>query len=347
MDQKRSSTWDDVASLIPVAGGSISGVINPPDGMSIRQGGDALGTYGSTGGITAPIGLLLSKGGIPFSKQHIKNFLLKAVAASSIGTFVGTRLGRINESKSYKKANTDINQELKSPGFLAQLASEYVTDPPVQTVKDIGSSVTHAASGDSQAGVGKLLSGFGNALMTGATFVPGLGLAGKGVRLLGKGTALGAKAMNLTNAAQKINRGSAVASKYLRAPVTFLKKTPVLNVLTGNKNLMKYTPKPTGQSFLSGQNLLRLGKNSGKFIGNSAPGIGATALGLGGGELMYSSSPSGQMDSMLNSSIFSDVIGKDLVNEISGLSQKDKLRVYDYLKNKTDIPQKVLGDWTT
>ena len=348
MINKKSDFLASAASFIPVFGGSIYGGMEPPSGMSVRQGADVLGAYGSTGGITAPIGMLMSKGILPTSKKQVQKILIKALISSSIGTAVGSRFGKMVESKSYKKSGNDqsIAGGQSTPGFLGQLTKEIVLDPPVDAVKDLSSSANLVYSGDSAGAGGKLLSGVGNALLAGSSFIPALGTAGKGIRLLSKFTGAGAKALKLTNAANKINRAGAVSSKFLRAPITLLKRTPVLNTLTGNKNIFKYTKPQPGKNSLNPSNLLRLGGNAIKMVGNSAPNITA-GLGLSGaGSLMYSHSPSGQMNSMMDSSLFGDIIGKDLVNEISGLSSKDKLRVFQHLKDNTNIPQRVLGDWT-
>ena len=349
MINKKSDFLASAASFIPILGGSIYGGMEPPSGMSARQGADVLGSYGSTGGITAPIGMLMSKGILPTSKKQVQKILIKALISSSLGTAVGSRFGKVVESKNYTQKNSNeqgITGGQSTPGFLGQLTKEIVLDPPVDSVKNLSSSANLVYSGDSAGAGGKLLSGIGNAILAGSSFVPALGAAGKGIRLLSKITGAGAKALKLTNAANKINRAGAISSKFLRAPVTFLKKTPVLNTLTGNKNIFKYTKPQAGQKFLQPSNLLRLGGNAIKLVGNSTPNL-AAGLGLSGaGSLMYSNSPSGQMNSMLDSSVFSDIIGKDLSNEISGLSSKDKLRVFQHLKNNTNIPQRVLGDWT-
>jgi len=261
---------------------------------------------------------------------------------ASAASFIPVLGGSIEKSGN----DQSITGSQSTPGFLGQLTKEIVLDPPVDAVKDLSSSANLAYSGDHAGAGGKFLSGVGNAILTGSSFVPALGVAGKGIRLLSKITGAGAKALKLTNAASKINRAGAVSSKFLRAPKAILGKTPVLGVLTGNKNIFKYTKPQAGQKFLQPSNLLRLSGNTMKGVVNSAPTLGA-GLGLSGaGSLMYSYSPSGQMDSMLNSSVFSDIIGKDLTEEISGLSSKDKLRVFQHLKNKTDIPERVLGDWT-
>jgi hypothetical protein len=231
------------------------------------------------------------------------------------------------------------------PGFAGQLATEIITDAPKDWVRDGASAVNLGVAGDRQGAIGKTLSSAGNGLLTASMFVPGAALGGKAIRKGSRALGIASKFLGKPSIASKITRFGTLAGKYLGAPEAIIKKSPIFkpfSKIIGSNKILKTSPKIQGATI--GQNTKRVLGNTGKTIFNITTPLAASLGTMGAGEYTYATSPSGKMEAMQNSSIFNDIVGKDLANEISSLSAKEKLKVYDYLKT-TDVPQRTLGDW--
>lgn len=373
--QKQSGIIDLGLSTIPFVGGPASGMWTPAKGLSPVETSNALYPYAVAGSVAGPLGYLITRNpkriaqiGAPALKnaltQLIKNrtltmsgagpnvgsALLKILLAAGAGSAAAVNMGRWDINKNMGK--TSFEQGLDKEAFeLKDVANtagkvvksipgvlyDWIINPGVQAVKDVGSSANMLWHGDVAGGATRAMSALGNGILFGSNLIPWVGPEiGAALGAGAKGIGLAAKALGAANAGSKMTRAGTMIARYGKYPMMWARNLPFgLGSLVGANNIFKAGPAKT----LGGKVLNQI-----KLVGNTIP----TQLASGGlaigSNVLYDKTRGGKLEQMMNSGALSNYLGKDLVNQISGLSRGDQLKVYDKLES-LGVPGQILGDW--
>lgn len=358
MEDKKASILGTVLGAIPYIGGSISGWVDPIQGLSRNESADALMGPSFTASAAAPAGMMFGKLKPGTPKQMIKDFIMKSLVASSVASGATTAASRAMKDRhfSMKTASDSYFEELSKEAFsiggVAETAGNFLKsmyiDPAKNIFKDGGDAIKALGAGDYQNALGRGMSSAGNALWTATNFIPGAGLVGKGITGFTKAVGQGVgEAKNLENAGAigaRIAAGGERVGKAIAAPATAMEKTKgtPLGGFLGQGYLYDSDKMPT--LFKGTADLVRGKVKPMAYAGARARQVADTAMeyspsiGMNvGGDLVSAYSPTGQMTELNSDPAFAAYLNKfqkGLGDKIRTMPPAAQVKIHKALKEK-------------